>query len=63
MKKFIFPLLCVIAFNSIVFSQVIPDDRRIIWSPGIPGGIPEISGPIANAVIQLSFNCNERHRA
>ena len=50
MKKVILSLLLVIGFNSSAFPQVIPDDRRIIWSPGIPGGIPEISGPIANVV-------------
>ena len=50
MKKVILSLVLVIAINSSVFSQVIPDDRRIIWSPGIPGGIPEIKGPVANVV-------------
>ena len=50
MKIVILSLVLVIAINSSVFSQVIPDDRRIIWSPGIPGGIPEIKGPVANVV-------------
>ena len=31
-------------------TQIIPGDRRILWNPGIPGGIPEISGPVVNIV-------------
>ncbi len=27
---------------------IIPEDRRIDWTPGIPGGIPEITGPTEN---------------
>ena len=27
---------------------IIPWDRRIEWNPGIPGGIPEVTGPVEN---------------
>jgi len=29
-------------------TEIIPEDRRIDWNPGIPGGIPEIAGPVEN---------------
>jgi len=29
-------------------SGIIPGERRIDWNPGIPGGIPEINGPVEN---------------
>lgn len=32
------------------FSQLIGEERRIRWDPGIPGGIPEITGPVQNIV-------------
>lgn len=28
--------------------EIIPPERRIVWDPGIPGGIPEIDGPLVN---------------
>jgi len=31
-----------------ISAWIIPEDRRIDWTPGIPGGIPEITGPIEN---------------
>ncbi len=31
-------------------SEIIPDEWRIRWDPGIPGGIPEITGPVENIV-------------
>lgn len=37
-------------FSQLKAQEIIPDDRRIDWSPGIPGGIPEVSGPIYNVV-------------
>lgn len=43
--------LLAIFFLHPVFSQdtiIIPDERRIQWNPGIPGGIPEITGPVNN---------------
>ncbi len=29
---------------------IIPEERRIQWDPGIPGGIPEVTGPVVNIV-------------
>ncbi len=44
--------LSLICFLAIIFSSVqgqdslvIPEERRIQWDPGIPGGIPQIDGP------------------
>jgi hypothetical protein len=34
-------LLIVTMFHSTVFSDIIPLDRRIDWSPGIPDGYPD----------------------
>ncbi len=31
-------------------AQIIPDGRRIEWTPGVPGGIPVITGPVENVV-------------
>lgn len=28
--------------------EIIPPERRVIWNPGIPGGIPEVSGPVVS---------------
>ncbi len=30
--------------------EIIPAERRIAWKPGIPGGIPEVSGPEENVM-------------
>ena len=30
--------------------QIIPGNRQINWNPGIPGGIPDVTGPIENIV-------------
>lgn len=30
--------------------QIIPEHRRIHWVPGIPGGIPDINGPVENVL-------------
>jgi hypothetical protein len=42
--------LCLVALFSVseASSQVIPSDRQIFWSPGIPGGIPKITTVFAN---------------
>lgn len=34
----------------LLHAQVIPDNRRINWNPGIPGGIPRIEGPVENVL-------------
>ncbi len=34
-------VLTVTSFGSIASSQIVPDDRRIQWAPGVPGGTPE----------------------
>lgn len=31
-----------------VHSQIIPEQRRITWKPGIPGGIPQKTSPVEN---------------
>jgi hypothetical protein len=38
-------------------AQIIPDSQRIIWRPGIPGGIPDIEGPIINI---LHYNADPK---
>lgn len=43
-------LLGGVQFFNLRAQEIIPDDRRIEWTPGIPGGIPEITGPIFNVV-------------
>lgn len=43
-------ILSVVFFSNHVYSQIIPEDRKINWSPGIPGGIPEISFPAENVL-------------
>jgi len=50
MNRVVLSIFLLVAFISNVFPQVIPDDRRIFWAPGIPGGIPETSGPLVNVV-------------
>lgn len=35
---------------STVVAEIIPADRRTDWSPGIPGGIPIITNPVANVI-------------
>jgi hypothetical protein len=32
------------------YAQIIPQDRRITWHPGVPGGIPTRTVMCANAV-------------
>jgi hypothetical protein len=29
-------------------SEIIPNERRIAWNPGVPGGIPKTTGPVKN---------------
>lgn len=57
--KNIYTLLLLLCSSSLIWSQValneeaatvIPDERRIEWSPGIPDGIPEITGPVYNVL-------------
>jgi len=43
-------IVFLILFSRIINSQVLPEDRRIEWSPGIAGGIPEISSPVLNII-------------
>ena len=46
------PLVCFLAVMiSLAHGQdslIIPAERRITWDPGIPGGIPQIAGPVEN---------------
>jgi len=44
-------LLSFIALSHYSFAEIIPADKRINWSPGIPGGIPNYSAT-RNAVTQ-----------
>ncbi len=48
MRRSILLLLLLGAFTGHAISQLIPAERRIQWDPGIPGGIPDISGPVEN---------------
>ncbi len=51
MKHFkILVLLLVILFSSKGYAEIIPSGNRTTWSPGIPGGIPEIAGPVRNVM-------------
>ena len=49
MKKIVILLLIVLSITNIA-AQLIPEDRRIDWNPGIPGGIPEITSPEINVL-------------
>jgi hypothetical protein len=42
MKRLLLVIITLLSIGSAQFSfaQIIPDDRRITWNPGIPGGIP-----------------------
>jgi len=49
MKKSIHYFLVLLSLSiQNVNSQIIPDQRRITWNPGIPGGIPQLSTPVEN---------------
>ena len=57
--KILYSLLLLGCSSSLLWSQValnekaatmIPDERRIEWTPGLPGGIPEITGPVYNVL-------------
>ncbi|NQU84851.1 MAG: dockerin, partial [Mariniphaga sp.] len=37
-----------LGMHSVISAQIISSERRIEWTPGIPGGIPEINSPIVN---------------
>jgi hypothetical protein len=39
----------IIGINQL-FAQLPPLDQRIVWNPGIPGGIPDIKSPIVNVL-------------
>jgi hypothetical protein len=48
---FLLPGAPVAAFPAVtdtLHRGIIPSDRRIPWHPGIPGGIPEIAGPVVS---------------
>jgi len=46
----LFSLIFLSIFLQHLHAQVIPDNRRIHWNPGIPGGIPLIEGPVENVL-------------
>ncbi len=35
-------------------AQIIPPENRILWDPGIPGGVPEVTTPVVNVVTDFS---------
>jgi hypothetical protein len=43
-----FAILLLLLCAAALLAQVIPTDRRIDWSAGIPGGIPAVSSPLVN---------------
>jgi hypothetical protein len=43
-------LLPVLTSLHPVLSQLVPDNRRIEWDPGIPGGIPSAGYPVVNVL-------------
>lgn len=47
MKSILFLILLLIS-TGFANAQILPADRRIDWNPGIPGGIPKITGPVKN---------------
>ena len=51
MKKYIVYFLSAFFLAvHLIHAQIIPGQRRITWNPGIPGGIPEVSGPVENII-------------
>ena len=49
-RKFV-RLTTILFFTTpFLMAQILPPDRRIDWDPGIPGGIPEITGPVKNII-------------
>jgi len=45
-------LIVIFLFNSLIaISQVIPSENRIDWTPGIPGGIPDVSSWLTKNVV------------
>jgi hypothetical protein len=49
-KSIVYFLAAVFLTVHLLHAQIIPDQRRITWNPGIPGGIPEVSGPVENVI-------------
>ncbi|MBD3391286.1 MAG: dockerin [Chitinivibrionales bacterium] len=47
--RWIFPV--VLLFAAAAPAEIISDARRIRWAPGVPGGIPDVTGPVENVVI------------
>jgi len=47
-------LLFFIFLSQIIFAEIIPQDNRIDWAPGVPGGITEITSPVVNVVADYS---------
>lgn len=45
-----FVLIFLIFYSTISNSQIISNDRRIEWNPGLENGIPEITGPVKNVL-------------
>ena len=44
-------LLFIVLFSAnIVLAQIIPDNRKINWKPGLTEGIPDISSPVKNVL-------------
>ena len=44
------PIFLILLFGSIISAQIIPSERRINWSPGLPNGIPIITSTIINVL-------------
>jgi hypothetical protein len=45
----VIPVLLVL-LSSFATAQILAPERRTIWTPGIPGGIPEIAGPVRSVL-------------
>ncbi|MFO7935512.1 MAG: hypothetical protein R6U78_15725 [Bacteroidales bacterium] len=41
-------MVCLACSHVTRAQEIIPPERRTQWDPGIPGGIPEIAGPVEN---------------
>ncbi|MFP4163380.1 MAG: glycosyl hydrolase family 28-related protein [Chitinispirillaceae bacterium] len=46
-RSFFFTLLLL---SGICYGEIIPESRRTQWKPGVPGGIPEVTGPVEDVV-------------
>ncbi len=49
-RSYIYLTVLVSVLSLHLNAQIIPDERRINWNPGIPGGIPQVNEPVENVM-------------